>query len=273
VPRDAVWVPTVGTGAWLLGEVDPGTGVPVGTWRRWQPPRDMPPGALAGWEETEFAAGRRVVKREYGGVRLGPRAGLACQDGFPLAKEIRYGPGGRVMLERFFNSLSGTGVLDREIASREDGVVAHRWFHKAFVNGHSQGTGRLQRERVMRGESLLREEWFAPDGARTALVSPVTEPYRGADGEAVQVELWRALDGGQIVAEGFVRPGGDPVGPWRLLEAGGADHATADFTPLTSHTLTACCCTRAPSNGPPARRCATWWPCSRSAAKISARTC
>jgi hypothetical protein len=88
---------------------------------------------------------------------------------------------------------------------------------------------------VTRGDELVAERWHAPDGSVAAEVSPAAEPWLDDDGKPIPAELWRGLNDGQVIAEGLVwADGGDPVGPWRLLDAHGTQYATVDFRPLTS---------------------------------------
>jgi hypothetical protein len=233
VRHDAVWVPGLDArDGWLLGEIDPGTGAAVGSWRLWKPPWDAgDEDALTSWEQIEFTGGHAVRRREYARYRLrdSELAGLRHQNGFPLYRELHYDERGEVRLKRDFHGhAAGSGLLHHEFEACDDGTS---------VNRHYYSTGGLLRERVTRGEVLVTAEWFAEDGTRTAVVSPAAEPYPGSDCAAVQVELWQGLDDGRLIAKGYVLPEGDPVGLWRLLDAGGQQYATVDFTPLTSSGL------------------------------------
>ena len=117
-------------------------------------------------------------------------------------------------------------VLDLEVRHAPDGTVARTTFHD---NGKARTT------RAARGDTFVREEWFDDDGARVALVEPVTAPYRKKSGEEVPVERWTAFDGtGTATATGFVRAGekGGPIGPWQLLDPDGTERATVTFKPL-----------------------------------------
>lgn len=226
---EAVWVAGQGgRGGWLLGDLDPDTGTAVGRWRFWGV--DSFGDREVSWEETEFAAGRPTVRREYYGFRFSNPDRLAERvhaDGYPLRVECHLDQHGQVRLRRRFDD--DAGLLHKETETLADGTIAERAFYK---------DSRLRTERITRDGTLIVESWFAPDGSRTAEVLPSAERWLDEDGDEVPVKLWRGLDGGRVIAEGLAsQKRGRPVGDWRLLDADGVPYATVDFTPLTGSSL------------------------------------
>ncbi|MEV6929558.1 hypothetical protein AB0M46_34405 [Dactylosporangium sp. NPDC051485] len=200
-PGDAIWV--AGLRAYVVGDVDEGTGTAIGTWRIWEQSRYSSHYEHS-YVEADFADGRRAERRSY------------------------FSSGGLVRLER--RGSDGTKLkrawdhrhrLDSEREWAADGTETLRRFH-------DNGVARM--ERTTRDDAFVVESWFDESGTRTAEVTPTDATVDGQP-----VDWWRALDAtGAVIAEGPVEPGtgGGPVGQWRLFGPGGTDLGDVSFEGL-----------------------------------------
>lgn len=212
--RHPVWIAAYAySGAWVVGDSDPATGFPAGTWVLWEHLTHRAESCTV----TEFGAGGTPrLRRTYYGYRADNPGGWQHRNGLPLYREWSYDP----MVEREFDG----GVLTKETTTLPDGAVAVRRYDG----------GRVDLERVSRAGRTVREEWYDETGARLALALP--DGVLTVDGEHEPVDRWTAFDGaGARIAEGPVRAGerGRPVGQWQAFGPDGSVTDRFTFAPLS----------------------------------------